>query len=189
MLSLDDTFRQLQERLRQPDLLNPASSDPFFYFIHDPADTLLLKQKLGAWTAALEHDGWTVEQISLSKLLWKVIDESGRFPEWQAVEADADQSDLNAAIRDVLNSDNTLVKAVAEHVTVEAPHKIAFLMDALALHPYFRCRGLESGLHDRIKVPTVLFYPGRRSGQYGLQYLGFYPIDGNYRAFLLGGLE
>jgi len=35
----------------------------------------------------------------------------------------------------------------------------------------------------------VIFYPGRRSGQYGLHFLGFYEFDGNYRATLLGGLE
>jgi len=61
--------------------------------------------------------------------------------------------------------------------------------DTAALHPYFRARPLEGGLHDRVKVPTVIFYPGRREGQYGLHFLGFYEFDGNYRATLLGGLE
>jgi len=56
------------------------------------------------------------------------------------------------------------------------------------LHPYFRARVLEGVLHDRVKVPTVVFYPGRRSGQFGLHFLGFYPEDGNYRATLIGGL-
>jgi hypothetical protein len=32
-----------------------------------------------------------------------------------------------------------------------------------------------------------VFYPGTRSGQYGLHFLGFYPVDGNYRSTLLGG--
>ena len=44
---------------------------------------------------------------------------------------------------------------------------------------------LEAAL---LKVPTVVFYPGRRSGQFGLHFLGFYPEDGNYRATLIGGL-
>ena len=66
---------------------------------------------------------------------------------------------------------------------------MVFVTDTIALHPYFRARSLESGLHDRVKVPTVIFYPGRRSGQYGLHFLGFYEFDGNYRATLLGGLE
>jgi hypothetical protein len=38
-----------------------------------------------------------------------------------------------------------------------------------------------------VRVPTVIFYPGARSGQYGLHFLGFYPVDGNYRSTLLGG--
>ena len=59
--------------------------------------------------------------------------------------------------------------------------------DAGLVHPYFRIRTLESALHDRVKIPTVIFYPGRRSGQYGLCFLGFYSVDGNYRSTLIGG--
>jgi hypothetical protein len=39
------------------------------------------------------------------------------------------------------------------------------------LHPYFRVRAIESALHDRVSVPTVVFYPGRRVGQFGLSSL------------------
>ena len=85
--------------------------------------------------------------------------------------------------------DNALVERVAGHIDHERPRTIVFVTDAVALHPYFRARSLESGLHDRVKVPTVIFYPGRRSGQYGLHFLGFYDFDGNYRATLLGGVE
>ena len=96
---------------------------------------------------------------------------------------------MNEAVRDVLRTDNSLVEALAQHISQERPHTLVFVTDTAALHPYFRARSLESGLHDRVKVPTVIFYPGRRSGQYGLHFLGFYEFDGNYRATLLGGLE
>ncbi len=56
------------------------------------------------------------------------------------------------------------------------------------LHPYFRVRVLESALANRVKVTTVVFYAGRRSGQYGLHFLNLYPEDGNYRATVIGGL-
>ncbi|MCK7511811.1 MAG: DUF1788 domain-containing protein [Desulfobacterales bacterium] len=46
---------------------------------------------------------------------------------------------------------------------------------------------MESRLHDKVKTPTVIFYPGRRSSQYGLHFLDFYPVDGNYRS-TCGGL-
>jgi hypothetical protein len=189
MPSLDETFDNLLTHLRQPASLNPAKSDPFFYFVHDPAETLAVKQKLGVWASMLRNEGWTIEQVSISKLIWQIVDASGRWNEWLALESEADSTAMNEAISDVLRTDNALVEALARHITHERPRTLVFVTDAAALHPYFRARALESGLHDRVKVPTVLFYPGRRSGQYGLHFLGFYEFDGNYRATLVGGLE
>jgi hypothetical protein len=185
--SLDETFRQLVDLIKQPEALNPAKSDPFFYFVHDPAETLLVKQKLGVWSAALKNEGWTVERISLAELLWQIVDESGRWEEWLEVQAESEPWEINDALRDVLRSGNSLVEAVARHIQTPKPRTIEFVTETAALHPYFRSRALESGLHDRVKVPTVIFYPGARSGQYGLHFLGFYPVDGNYRSTLLGG--
>ena len=76
----------------------------------------------------------------------------------------------------------------SQYLSEARPKTVVFLTDAHALHPYFRIRTLESGLHDRIKTPTVILYPGRRSGQYGLHFLNFYPVDGNYRSTIIGGM-
>jgi hypothetical protein len=171
MPSLDETFDALTTHLRHPESLNPAKSDPFFYFVHDPAETLVVKQKLAIWSSMLRNEGWAIDHVSLSKLIWEIVDASGRWDEWLTLEPEADPEAMNEAIANVLRTDSALVES------------------AIALHPYFRARSLESGLHDRVKVPTVIFYPGRRSGQYGLHFLGFYEFDGNYRATLLGGLE
>lgn len=189
MPSLDDTFRQLLEHLRQPDLLSPARSDPFFYFVHEPAETLHVKQKQCVWASVLKNEGWQVEEVSLAKLMWKIVQDSGRWEEWLELEPEADVQEVNTAVHDVLASGNALVDAVGGFVCEPRPRTVVFLTDAAALHPYFRVRTIEAGLHDRIKVPTVLFYPGRRSGQYGLCFLGFYREDSNYRATVLGGLE
>ena len=75
---------------------------------------------------------------------------------------------------------------MATYVAGPSPGRVVFLVDTGLLHPYFRVRAMESALHDRVKVPTILFYPGRRSGQYGLHFLGFYAVDGNYRSTLIG---
>lgn len=189
MPSLDETFDMLTTHLRHPESLNPAKSDPFFYFVHDPAETLTVKQRLGVWSSALRNEGWIIEHASLSKLIWEIVDASGRWNEWLTLEAEADPEAMNEAVSDVLRTDNALVESLASRIGHERQRTLVFVTDAVALHPYFRARSLESGLHDRVKVPTVIFYPGRRSGQYGLHFLGFYEFDGNYRATLLGGLE
>lgn len=189
MSSLDSTFAELRVQLLRPDILHPAKSDPLFYFVHDPGETLVLKLMIPVWTAALEQDGWVVEQVSVSEAMWAIIDKSGRWAEWLELEREAESGQLNEAIRDVLRSENALVEAIARHVEHPGDRRLVFLTDLATLHPYFRVRALESGLHDRVAVPTVLFYPGYRSGQYGLHFLGFYPVDGNYRSTLLGGGE
>jgi hypothetical protein len=95
---------------------------------------------------------------------------------------------MNEAVRDVLRGD-AIVEALAERVSRDRTRTVMFVTDTASLHPYFRARVIESGLHDRVRVPTVVFYPGQRSGQYGLRFLGFYPEDGNYRSTLVGGLQ
>jgi hypothetical protein len=189
MPSLDETFDELLEKLREPASLNPAMSDPFFYFVHDPLQTVELKRNLPRWTATLERTGWKVEKLSLARLLWEVIDGSGRWEEWLDLEGDADPEHLNEAVRDALRPGNVFVETVAAALSPDRPKTVVLLTDALALHPYFRVRVLEHSLHDRIKTPAVLFYPGRRTGQYGLHFLGYYPEDGNYRATLVGGIS
>jgi hypothetical protein len=129
-----------------------------------------------------------VEQLALSQLLWTVVDQSGRWQEWLALEPDADPGQMNEAVRDVLRGGG-FVEAVAKRISEPRPRTVVFLTDAASLHPYFRARALESNLHDRVQVPTVLFYPGHRTGQHGLRFLGFYPEDGNYRSILVGGLQ
>lgn len=188
MPSLDESFRTLQEHLVQRHALNPAQSDPIYYFVHDPTETFLVKQKLGVWSAQLKNQGWNVVIISLSKILWDIIESSGRWDEWLQLEPEADATAMNEAVRDVLRSGNAFIEAIGEYVSDERPRTAVFLTDAYALHPYFRIRTLESGLHDRIKSPTIIFYPGRRSGQYGLHFLDFYPVDGNYRSTIIGGM-
>ena len=189
MPSLDDTFQELLDKLRQPEALNAARIDPFFYFVHDPGETLQVKKNLTHWIGALAREGWKVECVSLSDLLWKIVDSSGRWQEWLALEPDADPPELNRAVGDVVRREDALVKAVAQMVSADRPRTIVFLTDAATLHPYFRVRILENALHDQVKTPTVLFYPGRRMGQYGLRFLGTYKEDGNYRACIIGGLS
>src|SRR5581483_5210040 len=189
MPSLDETFDTLTTHLRHPESLNPAKSDPFFYFVHDPAETLTVKQRLGVWSSVLRNEGWTIDHVSLSKLIWEIVDASGRWDEWLTLEPEADPEAMNEAISDVLRTENALVESLARHVSQEQPRTIVFVTDAVALHPYFRARSLESGLHDRVKVPTVIFYPGHRSGQYGLHFFAFYNFNGTIAASCLGGLD
>ena len=83
----------------------------------------------------------------------------------------------------------TIVERVAERVMTSREHTVLFITDVELLHPYFRSRVIENYLNNKVQIPTVFFYPGRRTGQYGLHFLEFYPEDPGYRSTLIGGLE
>jgi hypothetical protein len=187
MPSLDESFQQLVQHLREPGSLSASRSDPFFYLVYDPAEALEVKGRVPVWAAKLRNLGFEVERVSFSDLIWQLLEASGRWEEWLSVEGEADQEQVNEAVRSVLTGEAGLIAKVAEVVSQPRPHTIVFLTETEMLHPYFRVRVLESALHDRVMVPTVVFYPGRRSGQYGLHFLNLYPEDGNYRATVIGG--
>jgi len=187
MPSLDDVFNELLEKIRDPQTLNPARGDPIFYFTYPPERMLEIKKRLPRWSALLRKIGLEVRRVSLAELLWNTIDESGRWETWLELENDADIDQINEAVRDVLRRGDSFVKKVVQRIRAAPQGSVVFLSDAELLHPYFRTRTIESALHDKVTVPTVILYPGRRAGQYGLHFLDFYPVDGNYRSTLLGG--
>ncbi|MEH2451332.1 BREX protein BrxB domain-containing protein [Nostoc sp.] len=188
MSSLDETFELLLQKLDHPDTLNAAKSDPIFYFVYKPEDMLTLKQRLSLWKAKLRDLKFDVERISLSDLLWQIVDESGRWEDWLEIEPSAEVEELNQAIRDVLTSQSRLIEEVAQRINSLMPPKIVFLTEVEMLHPYLRSRTLENKLHDRVPVPLIIFYPGYRAGQYGLRFLGFHAEDSNYRSIIVGGI-
>lgn len=194
MFSLDDAFNELLLRVKDPESLNPARSDPVFYFAY-PANSMLdLKQRLPRWIAKIKEAGFDAKRVSLSEIIWRLIDESGRWPDWIELERDLDLNRLddvkilNDAIRDVLQGGDAFIEAISKEVC-NTENALVLLTEAELLHPYFRTRIIESRLHDRLKTPVIIFYPGRRTGQYGLHFLEFYPFDGNYRSTIIGGFR
>ncbi len=191
MNSLDSTFRDLRRQLGSRDRLTPTHVDPYFHLVHRPEETFEVRRRLPRWRSALEEDRWTVRLVCLGELLWQVVDQSGRWEDWLEVEEDGDRDDVLGAVRDSLrsrpeSSRRGLADAVVDLVASAERDTVLLLTDAGLLHPFFRVRAIEARLHDRVRGPTVLFYPGRRAGQYGLHFLGFYREDGNYRSRILG---
>lgn len=188
MYSLDSAFDELLQKIRDPGSLNPARSDPIFYFAYPPELMLELKKNLPRWTSKLREAGFEVRRVSLADILWQAVDDSGRWDLWLELETGADADQINEAVRDVLRQGDGLAERLIQVVEAAPEGAVVLLTEAELLHPYFRTRTIESRLHDRVKTPVIIFYPGRRSGQYGLHFLDFYRVDGNYRSTLLGGL-
>ncbi|SEM84129.1 protein of unknown function [Stigmatella aurantiaca] len=192
MSSLDSTFAELRVKLQSIDRVSPTHIDPFFHFVHAPEETAALVDRIRRWKASLQSDGWKVRVVSLAEEMWRVIDESGRWEDWREVEADAEPAQAITAVADTLRTkqglgQGGLAKAILDVVSDDTPDRLVLLTDAALLHPFFRVRVIEEVVHDRVRAPTVLFYPGSRAGEFGLRFLGIYPEDPNYRSNIVGG--
>lgn len=187
---LDASFEELRLQLADPDRLSPAHADPLCYFVYDPSHILAVRSLLPGWIARLRNEnGLAVERLSLSEVMWELIDASGRWEEWLELEPDSDQDKVNDAVRDVLlRGDDTIMKKVLEFVSVRREHTVVLITDVELLHPYLRSRVIEGHLKNKVQVPTVFFYPGRRAGQYDLYFLGIHQEDSGYRSPIYGGL-
>lgn len=104
MSSLDSTFEELRQQFKNPDALNPAKSDPLFYFVHAPEDTLELKKKIPLWIAKFREDGKEVEVVSFADLLWQIIDASDRWDDWLESEPTEEREQINRAVKDAVRS-------------------------------------------------------------------------------------
>ena len=187
MSSLTEDFERLSQLLQAPGSLSASTTDPIFYFVYPPEETFELRRRLRAWEGQLATAGLTVLRISFSDLIWQTIDESGRWREWLSSEPYFSTQEVNETIQAALR-DGGLLGKIEAAVGQPGLKTVIFFTDAEMLHPYFRVRILESALHDRVKVPIVIFYPGRRAGQFGLKFLDLYPEDGNYRATVVGSI-
>ncbi len=188
-MSLDADLRRLAAALIEADCGRSVSRDPFFYLVHDPERTADVHRRLPPWIASLREHGVTARVVSFADLTWELIGQSGRWDAWidAAASGGFSRAEVNSAVATYLGQ--ALVERVAREVATPAPGIAVVFTDTDALHPWSRVRALEAALHDRIKVPTAVLYPGRRAGQYGLRFLNMYAVDNNYRATLIGGLH
>lgn len=190
MPSLEANFDALVSRVAQGRELGHASDEPIFYFVFPPRQILEVKRSMPAWTARLHNEGWNVSIFSIFECLNQIFGQSKLREVWLAADQKAplNWERTNRSLANAL-SGGALKDQLQERLEVlqNTPRMILFVTDLEALHPYTRIGVIEGQLYGKFKVPTVFFYPGEKTGNTSLSFLGFYPEDGNYRSVHIGG--
>jgi hypothetical protein len=79
---------------------------------------------------------------------------------------------LQETIRSVLSEVCPLPQLIAKRVASLDPAKsIVFMTRVGALYPAYRASALLGNLMEKVLVPTVLFYPGTRTGSNTLRFM------------------
>lgn len=184
MESLDSSFKALVRALGESNRLNAASHKPVFYFVYPSTEILYVRRRLPQWSSMIETAGQPAELVCFGDLLWSAIDDSKRWNLWRAAEASYDRSAFNQSVSALL--EKSLPRKIEERLASVEAGSTVILSSAELLHPWLRTRALEHCISSAAKGPVVILYPGHRSGQYGLEFLGFYEVDGNYRSSMYG---
>lgn len=190
MSSLNTNFDELLARVRQGRELSSASFEPVYYLVFPPRQILEVKRLLPAWLARLRNEGWEVSRFSIAEHIDEVFAAAPQRRIWLAADRKnplawhkTNQSLANALANGALQKRllDVLKNAAA------APNGLVLVTDLEALHPYLRIGSIEGALSGEFRVPTLILYPGERTGKTRLRFLGFYPEDGNYRSVHVGG--
>ena len=190
MPSLEMNFDELLTRIRHGRDLGPASMEPIYYLVFEPGEILTVKRFLPAWKARLRNEGWEVHLFSIVEAITDILGQAPLRRIWLTADRKsplawekANQSLANTLTQGALQG---RLEAQLEALT-DRTNAILLVTDLEALHPYMRIGAIEAQLYGKFCVPTVFFYPGKRTGKSRLKFLGFYPDDGNYRSNHVGG--
>ena len=104
--------------------------------------------------------------------------------EWFDVERELGTDTLVETVHAVLSEgEPSLVDLVSSGLPEggDPLRDIVFIIRTGALFPVYRTFSLLEQLKGRVKVPTVLFYPGEMEGAAGLRFMGVLDAEHNYR--------
>jgi hypothetical protein len=174
----------LEDDLTAPELRISAYHDlPFAIFQYDPKEEFEVRTEIGLFVTRLRRQhGKDVMEVSLADLMFQAIEREVGLESLFAGE----QSDGLERTIDTVHNVLTDLQPLDELVVEQLKHKdsktmVAILTHAEALFPAFRTSALLEKMHGKIRVPTVLLYPGALEGTVGLRFMGVCEADHNYR--------
>ena len=157
---------------------------PCAIFHYPPEDEWAVRQEVSLLKTRLDQSGKRVTVISLLECLNAALAAESMSPESVAqAEKDTGTSALIETLHSVLDEYQPLDRLVSERIPADVdPHRdIAFLVRAGALFPFYRTSALLEQLKGKVKIPTILFYPGTLDGASALSFMGVLSAEPNYR--------
>jgi hypothetical protein len=186
----DDWRERLSERL-EPVLslsdpriqIGPYHDMPYAIFHYAPAEEFAVRQEITLLETRLTRKGKRVHRISLAECLHQALYAERPLEEWIEAEKEHGVKAVVETVHEILAHDRPLVDLVAERVPASAdPLKdLIFITRVGSLFPMYRTFSLLEQLEGRLKVPSILFYPGTLDGPAGLRFMGVMDAEHNYR--------
>ena len=186
---------RLEPLLKSPNLLAEISTYqgvPFALFVYPPTAELEVRGEAGLLATRVQQEaGRRVHLISMAELVWRAIRDA--FPHDGRPLFDAERffgeedserrlERLQGQMEQLLSEVCPVPSMIREKATDLIPEKdILFLTRVGTLFPAYRASALLESLMGSVRVPTVLFYPGSRSGTNSLRFMDSLDAVHSYR--------
>jgi hypothetical protein len=156
---------------------------PYALFRYDPEEEFELRKQVTMLETRLTQKGKRIKRISLAECLDEAMRSQRPLEEWFAAEREQGVDTIVETIHSVLAEYKPLVDLVAMRMPEDTDplRNVVFITRTGALFPVYRTFSLLEQLKGRVKVPTVLFYPGGLDGAAGLRFMGVLDAEHNYR--------
>jgi hypothetical protein len=156
---------------------------PYALLRYAPEDEFTLRTQVTLLETRLSQKGKRIRRISLAECLDEAMRSQCPLEEWFAAEREQGVETIVETIHAVLSEYEPLVDLVSARMPEEPDpmHDIVFILRAGSLFPVYRTFSLLEQLKGRVRVPTVLFYPGGLDGAAGLRFMGVLDAEHNYR--------
>jgi hypothetical protein len=156
---------------------------PYALFRYSPEDEFELRKQVTLLETRLSQKGKLVRRISLAECLDEAMRSQRPLEEWFTAEREQGVETIVDTVHSVLSEYSPLVDLVAARMPEDPDplRDVVFIMRTGALFPVYRTFSLLEQLKGRVRVPTVLFYPGELDGAAGLRFMGVLDAEHNYR--------
>ena len=156
---------------------------PYAIFRYDAEVEFEVRRNLTLLETRLSQKSKRIHRISLAECLDEAMRSQRPLEEWFAAEREQGVDTMVDTVHSVLSECAPLVDLVVARMPEDPDplRDIVFILRTGALFPVYRTFSLLEQLKGRVRVPTVLFYPGDLDGAAGLRFMGVLDAEHNYR--------
>jgi hypothetical protein len=177
MSSLKELIELLEGDLTAVPMRIATSHDvPYAVLSYSPTNEWVVRREIRLLKTRLEATGKTVVSIPLDDLLWESIEKSEGLEAVVELERERGYVEAQNQLATYLSDEDwcPLAKLIEEKLDGYDPkNTIAFLVRVSAMSPgIYDMSTLLGDMHVRkVRVPTILFYPGSLEGTTNLRFM------------------
>jgi len=183
---LNNKLKKIIDEMGSPNRGQHSGDKNICYLTYPFESILEIKKHTPTLISLLNHANYSVSIVSVGEIIYDFIKNNPRRDNWSnfsMIDYKDEMTEFFKNLGSTIIENEIIEKAILEKQE-EIKNQIKPLLlitDLEGIHPFTRFGPVEQNIYNAIEIPIIILYPGVLSGS-SLEFLGFYPPDGNYRS-------